>query len=59
MMTLSLLMSGCARTRAIDSFCLWATPISLTNHEIDTMTAHSKRQVDNFNRIYYKKCGNK
>lgn len=58
MMILMMSISGCQSTPVIDSFCLWAKPISLTKEEIRTMTDHSKRQIDNFNRIYDKKCIN-
>ncbi len=55
MMILLLLESGCKNT-SVDSFCLWASPISVSQEEFDKMGDETLRQIDNFNQEFEKWC---
>ncbi len=55
-MILLLLESGC-KNISVDSFCLWATPITISQEEFDTMSEETLRQIDNFNQEFEGRCG--
>jgi len=51
---------GCAtNTPVTESFCLWATPITITKHELDVMSDETLREIYTYNQIYDLKCKNK
>ncbi len=56
MMILLLLESGC-KNISVDSFCLWASPISVSQEEFDKMSEETLRQIDNFNQEVEEHCG--
>jgi len=57
LLILTICLTGCVtNTKYVDSFCLWATPITLTKHEVATMSIESLRQIDVFNTVYETRC---
>jgi len=58
MILLLLLGTGCENIRVIDSYCLWAGPITITTWELDNISSDTLRQIDNNNQIYESKCIN-
>jgi len=53
---LILLSSACVRTVATDNFCLWISPISLLDKEIDSLSEDTLRQIDRINNEFDKQC---
>ncbi len=56
MMILLLLESGC-KNIYVDSFCLWADPITVNQEEFGKMSEEMLRQIDNFNQEFEERCG--
>ena len=57
MMILALLESGCKNTSASNqSFCLWASPITITQNELNSLTEETLRQIDDFNQEIEERC---
>lgn len=57
MMILMMCVSGCVtNTRVIDSFCVWAKPITITKTELNSISNETLIQLDNFNRHYEQLC---
>jgi hypothetical protein len=56
MMILLLLESGC-KNISVDSFCLWANPITISQEEFNKMSEETLRQIDNFNQEFEEHCG--
>ena len=55
MMILLLSEIGCANT-SVNSFCLWANPITISQEEYDKMSEETMRQIDNFNQEFEEHC---
>jgi hypothetical protein len=55
MMILLLFASGCKNTY-VDSFCLWANPITVSQEEFDKMDEETLRQIDNLNQEFERHC---
>ncbi len=70
MIILARFVIACVASPVADSFCLWATPITITNAELDCsqkvtddevnycMSEETLRQIDNYDQTYVKKCIN-
>ena len=58
LIALVLLSSGCIKTHATNSFCLWAKPIELLTEEVDLLSDLSARQIDDYNQELEKQCRN-
>jgi hypothetical protein len=54
-MILLLLESGC-KNISVDSFCLWASPITVSQEEFDKISEETLRQIDNFNQEVEEHC---
>ncbi len=54
-MILLLLESGCKNTY-VDSFCLWANPITINQEEFDKMSEETLRRIDNFDQEFEERC---
>ena len=58
MIVIALLSSGCVATGGtIDSFCLWAKPITITDHELKMLSMETLRELDDFNQEWQIRCG--
>ena len=55
---LILLSSGCVKTVESNSFCLWFTPVSLLENEIESLSEVSLRQIDRVNNEFNEQCKN-
>ena len=55
MIILLLLESGC-KNISVDSFCLWANPITVSQEEFDKISEETLRQIDNFNQEVEEHC---
>ena len=55
MIALMLCVQGCTNTH-VDSFCMWAHPITITEQELNTISEYTLREIDNYNQNYEKLC---
>jgi hypothetical protein len=54
-----MLIGGCVNLPAKNdvAYCLWATPITVSEKEYSScLTDETKRQIDNYDQIYKRKC---
>ena len=56
---LMIFVAGCTTTRVIDSFCLWAEPITITKKELKEMSDTTLREIYNYNNTVKVKCQGK
>ena len=59
MITLMMFVSGCANTRVIDSFCLWAKPVDMTHKDAEVISDRLAYWIDDYMREYTIRCGQK
>ncbi len=56
---IALSLSGCASgggERVIDTGCDWVSPIYISDHDIDIMSAPTQRQILTHNETWYRNC---
>ena len=51
-----LLGAGCKNT-SVNNLCLWASSITITKSELDSLSEETLRQIDNFNAEFEERCG--
>lgn len=49
-------MTACANGRVTETACDWLKPIMVSQHDIEVMTAETKRQILDYNRSWKAAC---